>query len=161
MLTTERLRELLHYDPGTGVFTRRLDVATNAKAGTVAGCIKAGYVVIGIDRRVYRANRLAWLYMTGEWPKHHIDHKDMDRTNDRWANLREATRSQNGMNRAAYRNNSTGFKGVRKVYKSGWAAIISKDGKATYLGYFKSPEAAHAAYCDAAESLFGDFARAA
>jgi hypothetical protein len=94
MLTAERLRELLDYDPETGVFTRRITTGRNRrwKAGDkVSGRPSAttGYLGIGIGKRRYAAHRLAWLWMTGEWPKNLMDHRDCDRTNNRWVNLRE------------------------------------------------------------------------
>jgi hypothetical protein len=102
MLTAERLRELLDYDPETGRFIWRKDhpTAKHIKAGSVAGTKNGrGYWVIGVAGAKYVAHRLAWLYVTGEWPAHLVDHENGDRLDNRFANLREATDSQNNFNR--------------------------------------------------------------
>lgn len=161
MLTAERARELFEYDPKTGILKNRFKRNNNgADAGAVAGYQKAnGYWEIGIDKKYYSVHRIIWLYMTGEMPKHHIDHIDMNPSNNKWENLREATRSQNGANRRAYKNNLSGFKGVSKIGNR-WYAEIQKNGIRYNLGRFDSPEQAHAAYCKAASKLHGEYARA-
>jgi hypothetical protein len=147
-LTRARLRELLHYDPETGQFRRRRP-------------LRPGYVanLISIDRHIYPAHQLAWLYMTGRWGRPVIDHRDGDPANNRWANLRRATRSQNAANRRRARNNTSGFKGVSRCESGKWRAIVSKDGRTKRLGRYSTPQAAHAAYVAAARRLFGKFAR--
>lgn len=97
--------------------------------------------------------------MTSEWPPDgmEVDHIDCDPTNDKWSNLRLATRAQNCANSTA-RKNSTGFKGVQARGKK-WVAGIKIDGKRVYLGRFDTPEDAHAAYCRAASAHQGEFAR--
>lgn len=165
MLTAARLRELLSYDPETGVFRWRVYRARNARAGDVAGrIIKAapdkggGYRSIGIDGSEYLAQRLAWLHMTGEWPPAQVDHENRNRDDNAWRNLRDATRSQNQANRPAQANNTSGFKGVAFHKGAGrWRATLGK----RHLGLFDSPEQAHAAYAEAARGAFGEFARAA
>ncbi|MCK9994454.1 MAG: hypothetical protein Dbin4_02974, partial [Alphaproteobacteria bacterium] len=98
-LTQSRLKELLHYDPDTGVFTRRVQTSSNARVGDVAGCLHPeGYRHIQIDGKRYAAHRLAWLYMTGEWPTNQLDHLNGVRDDNRWGNLREATHGQNQQN---------------------------------------------------------------
>ena len=161
-LTADRLRELFHYDKDTGVFTRLVN-CSNVRAGAVAGCLKNdGYLCIRVDGRLYSAHRLAWFYMTGEWPGLHIDHANSDRSDNRWANLREATYSQNNANSIVRKDNKSGFKGASRSGKRlGWQACIRWEGRSKHLGYFDSPEAAHAAYLAAANELFGEFARAA
>jgi len=113
-LTAERLREVLRYEPETGVFVWRVRAARRIHVGAVAGNISpsSGYRFIGVDCRLYGAHRLAWLYMTGEWPKHQVDHVNMDCADNRWANLRDATCSQNTANSCVRINNKSGFKGV-------------------------------------------------
>ena len=164
-LSQARLKELLHYDPETGVFVWLVWRPNGVKVGDKAGIIHkdTGYLRIKIDSRYYVASRLAWLYMTGNFPAFRLDHEDMDKSNTRWRNLRPASPSQNGANRTAPRNNTSGYKGVhyapwRTSYKK-WAAHIRVDGILKTLGHFAKPEEAHAAYVNAARTAFGAFAR--
>lgn len=156
-----RLRSLLTYDPETGVFTYRVSRGPVA-AGREAGCIgNHGYRLIIIDGRQYVAHRLAWLWVTGEWPAAEIDHRNLVKDDNRWANLREATHRLNHMNSPRQSNNTSGFKGVSPS-KSGrrWQARISVNGCVKRLGSFATPLAAHEAYVAAANRHYGDFARA-
>ncbi len=169
MPDAERLREVLDYDPETGVFAWKQREGArkgwNTRfAGTRAGCLSQGYVAVKIDGVLYLAHRLAWLYVHGEWPLQ-IDHIDTNRANNRFANLRLADTSQNGANRGPPRNNSSGFKGV--TYCAGgkrrkrWQAAIKRGQRMFNLGRFATPEEAHAAYAKAAAEHFGEFARSA
>jgi hypothetical protein len=161
MVTAGRLREVLSYDPETGVFVWRERLSTRTRVGDVAGCPckTNGYVLIRIDGRGYYAHRLAWLYMHGSFPPDEIDHRDGDRANNKLDNLRACSHAQNQKNRPRQRNKS-GFKGVRLERRTGkWFAAIASNGKQTHLGTYHTPEAAHAAYCAAAANLHGDFAR--
>lgn len=106
------------------------------------------------------AARLAWLYMTGEWPACQVDHKDANEGNDAWSNLRAASHAENMRNKKACKSTYSGFKGVGRNRKK-WAARIRVDGTLKHLGTFTNPEEAHAAYAKAAEAHFGQFARAA
>jgi hypothetical protein len=162
-LTAERLRELLHYDPATGVFRWRVRTSSRRAAGDIAGTAhNAGYWQIRVAGEVHLAHRLAWLYMTGAWPKDQIDHRNTDRADNRRENLREASRRQNQANKPLQKNNTSGFKGVSFSKTSGrWLAQIRRGPKAIPLGLFDTPEDAHAAYVRAAEREFGEFARAA
>jgi hypothetical protein len=161
-LTQERLHEILRYEPQTGEFRWRQRVSYAIQVGDIAGSrSKAGYWCIHVSGRSYKAHQLAWLYVTGVWGRPTIDHRDLDKANNRWSNLRRATRSANGANRRRHRNNACGFKGVYLHRKSGkWHAQIRKDGKAYYLGSFSTPQDAHKAYVAVARDLFGEFARA-
>lgn len=161
-MTHERLREVLHYDPSTGVFTRLVSRG-RAKIGAVAGGINGhGYRRIMIDRKRYHAHRLAWFWMTGEWPAAEIDHWNLNRADNRWGNLRVATRSQNKANTRAYATNTSGLKGVSwDAQNSKWRAQIVINGKQISLGRRDTREEAAAEYADAAELYFGEFARAA
>jgi hypothetical protein len=161
MLTSERLREILHYDQETGVFTwlgKRLGAPKDKPAGTTIDA--AGYRGIVIDRRRYLSHRLAWLYMTGEWPCNQIDHRDLDPSNNRWCNLREATNSQNHANIAIMCSNTSGLKGAFwHKHQRKWTAAIRCKRKLYNLGYFSTAEEAHSAYIEAANKLFGQYAR--
>jgi hypothetical protein len=166
-LTADLLRQILHYDPERGVFTwlprpsgSRAERAWNARfAGTRAGT-GLGYVAIGIFGRRYKAHRLAWLYVHGEWPGRELDHINCDKSDNRIANLRQATRSQNIANSRARSDSTSGIKGVRLHKPSGrWMARLTGGGK-RHIGLFDTPEAAHAAYVAAAEKHFGEFSRA-
>lgn len=168
----DRVRELLDYNPETGVLIWRVDrLCGKGKghiiraAGSEAGGVGAtsetnSYRIIRIDGRQYLAHRLAWLIMTGNWPAKGIDHVDGDGLNNRWINLREANQSQNSGNQRLSRNNTSGAKGVRWSADRGkWRAQIKVNGKARYLGAFNTLEAASAAYEAAAIKYFGAFAR--
>ena len=159
-LTQDRLRELLHYDPLSGVFTHRVTRGGRAQVGTVAGSrVTSGHVQIKVDRRGYLAHRLAFLYMTGEWPAAEVDHINRVRDDNRWDNLRPATHAQNMVNKQ-FPCNSTGFRGVVRFGKRFGAAIyVGCDGKKKriHLGMFATAEEAHQAYLTAARELHGDF----
>jgi hypothetical protein len=162
--TQERVKALLDYDPVTGFMRWRMSRGTR-RAGAIAGCLRQnGYLCIGIDGIVYQAHAVIWLWMTGAWSAVDIDHRDRNRTNNAWTNLREATRTQNQGNRRGNTGTSTGLKGVTRKQVGNWVryqAQILFHGKNRYLGYFKTPEAAHRAYCQKAAELFGEFARSA
>lgn len=153
-----RLKELFHYCPETGIFTSIAD-RKRWKAGRVAGTLAKGYVQINIDRSIYRAHRLAWIYMTGEHPEQHIDHIDRNPANNAWSNLRLATDAQNLLNRGANPSSRLGVKGVRRSRRNriGYIAQIKKNGKVHYLGCFKTIEEAKAAYDAAGRILHGEF----
>lgn len=159
-LTAERLRQLLHYDPETGVFTRPVRVS-NCRIGKQAGCLRPdGYRYIGIDGDRYMAHRLAWLYATGQWPAVQIDHINGDRADNRFVNLREATNAENQRNSKRRSDNTSGFKGVHWRRHTGkWLAQIGHNGRLVYLGLFPTAKMAHAAYCEAARRLHGQFAK--
>lgn len=160
MLTLERLKELLSYDPDTGIWTWRVARSNCHPGDVVASKTTAGYIQVMIDRKNYTGHRLAWFYMTGEWPIRKIDHKDCDRSNNRWENLRLADDTENRRNVKRSRNNTTGFKGVSRI-RSKFKAVIWKNYKPIHLGHFSTAEEAHQAYAKAAAELFGEFARAA
>jgi hypothetical protein len=159
-LTQERLKELLSYDPETGVFTNLvLRNHKSARAGAVAGSKnQRNYVEIRIANRNYYAHRLAWLYMLGEWPPALIDHIDTDCSNNKWANLRSATHRQNQQNRRrAISGKIGGMLGANWMESKGkWRARIRIDGKETHLGLFATKEDAHATYL-AAKALHHPF----
>jgi hypothetical protein len=121
------------------------------------------YVLISVNERLYRAHRLAWLYTTGQWPAHVIDHIDGDAGNNRLANLREVTTAENIRNQRRRGNNTSGYKGVSFApgRRKCWHAQIMLDGRQHHLGFYADVADAHAAYCEAAARLHGAFARTA
>lgn len=159
-LDAETLQRLLHYDPETGVFTRLIRTSFRINTGEIAGTVKnKGYIVISVCAKYYYAHRLAFLYMTGKWPDRHIDHVDLDGTNNAWRNLRPATRSQNNSNVSLRRDNRTGVKGVRYI-RGKWQAAIRSRGERHHLGTFKTINEAADAYAAACARLHGEFGRA-
>lgn len=162
-LTVERLKQVLHYDMDTGVFTWVQKTHKNFRVpvGSVAGSVgNRGYVAIWVDRHLYLAHRLAWFYMTGEWPVALIDHDDTDKSNNRWTNLRPASNSQNKANGKKYADGARLPKGVTRVGDKYRSQIVFNY-QHKHLGYFDTPEAAHSAYMAEAIKVHGDFARAA
>lgn len=147
-LTAERLRELLHYDPDTGVF-RWVAARPNCRSGEQAGCTREnGHVIICLDGKLYYAHRLAWLYVHGAWPSKLIDHINGNRSDNRIQNLRDVEPSVNAQNiRQAFKTNASGVLGASLFKRTGrYVAMIRIDGKKRYLGYFDTAEEAHAAY---------------
>ena len=159
MLTANRVRDLLAYDPTTGIFTWRAR-RSRQSSGAIAGYVnKYGYRRIGIDGRIYAAHRVAWLHIYGVWPQQ-LDHRNGIADDDRIANLRCATNSQNAANRKRRRDNNSGFKGVGWHKAKGcWYARIGFNGQRKTIGYFDDPHVAHMAYVKAATETFGEFAR--
>lgn len=162
-ITHEVLLSEVHYDPLTGIFRWRRSRSGRKMKYDVAGSISdKQYWVIMIDGKLYKAHRLAWFYVTGEWPEHDIDHRDGNETNNKFDNLRECSHSQNMGNRKVGVNNTSGFKGVSFHKKNQkWRAYITLDKRRRCLGYFDDPASAGDAYFKAAVELFGEFARAA
>lgn len=131
--------------------------------GKPAGSLNAdGYVSIKFRGRLYRAHRLVWVHTTGAWPAGEIDHVDGDKSNNRFANLRIASRSENMRNVSAYASSKSGLKGTSFDRVSGkWRAQIMLNRRGKFLGRFATAEEAHAAYRAAAEQIHGAFARTA
>lgn len=154
-ITQERLKELLHYDSGTGVFTWRVRRGGGATAGAKAGATDTyGYAQITVDRHLYLAHQIAWLYMTGFWPRFEIDHRNRVRNDNAWSNLRPADRLLNTQNRTKPNTkNSTGLLGVSRYRTSEFSARITVNGKQRFLGVYSSAEQAHAVYLAAKREL--------
>lgn len=148
-VTQSRLMELLSYDESTGVFTWRIKPARRYQAGSVAGGVhkSTGYVRICIEGCTHLAHRLVWVYMTGEPPPAYIDHRDGNRMNNAWDNLRETTPSHNLQNqRKATSRSKSGVMGVQQRTPGSFRASINIDGKDTTIGHFPTAEEAAAAY---------------
>lgn len=145
MIEREELIRLLDYDQETGLFRWRV-AKKGIAAGTVAGSKSwHGYSMIRLNKRMYMTHRLAWFYVHGAWPAHDLDHINGVRDDNRWVNLREATRAENLQNQRKPKAGSlSGFVGVyfhKRARK--WAAEIVVDRKKHYLGLFNCPTAAY------------------
>ena len=157
-MTPERLRELMHYEPLTGHFTWRINSAVAKPGQRAGGGHSLGYRAVGLDYKKYLEHVLAYLYMTGEWPAGEVDHINGDKTDNRWSNLRLATRSQNGHNKGLHPRSSTGISGVNK-HGNKFRARIWDNGVVIDLGCFASLEAAAKARAAAEKKYMGDFKR--
>ena len=158
-LTGERLRELLTYDPESGCFTWRTRGNRPVRVGAVAGCLnhETGYWRIKLDYRSYFAHRLVWLYVYGRWPRAEIDHINGIRSDNRLANLREASSSQNKINIFARRKTKLGARGVRQDGRK-FEARVGLNGAVVYSSRHDTLAEAKAAYAAAAQAIFGEFA---
>lgn len=162
--TADQARERIQRTPGAVAATTTLSL--RAVALTMVAAPACGQALskelIRINRRLYMAHRLAWLYVTGTWPINHVDHINGNRSDNRFANLRAATSRENARNSRMRANNACGYKGVHyKKQLNKFVAQIHVDGRVYHLGVFGTAEEAHAAYCKAAREHFGEFARAA
>lgn len=157
ILTQDRLKELLHYDPATGIFTwlRPCNRFSQVKPGDFAGALhKRGYIHIKVEGRCYKAHRLAWLYVYGRWPAPAIDHINRDKKDNRLTNLREVTHLKNMQNKSIYRQNVSGRPGVTPHRNTGrWVAQVQVNHRNHYLGIFDTPELAANAYHEARRRL--------
>lgn len=160
MITQEQLRAELDYDPLTGAFTWR-NARPGVRQGAEAGRISPshGYRDITLWGRQYRANRLAFMWMLGRWPEGDAEHEDRRKANNRWLNLREATRSQNMANVGLRSNNKSGVAGVVwDADRNKWRAQLRVDGRKTNLGRFDTIDEAAAVVRAAAVAQWGEFA---
>ena len=152
---------LVHYDPETGQWARLSNKqGIGWKRERVGYVMPTGYLRIKLGNKRYLGHVLAWFYMTGKWPKHIVDHKDNDKTNLCWDNLRKATWIENRVNSKCRRDNKTGFKGVHQQSPGVYVALLRTKKKNITLGRFDCPRKANAAYLAAAKKLYGAFARA-
>lgn len=157
ILTQEYLKECLNYDLETGVFTWKTRPRHHFKTDKAMkmwhsrdyvkspGCLKedSGYVVIGLNYHIFRAHRLAWLYMTGTFPQHQIDHINHIRSDNRWENLRLADNAENHKNMSMNRDNRSGINGVSLHKQTGkWEAYISFNNQRIHLGRYENIECA-------------------
>lgn len=169
LITLDEARSLFGYNPETGDLIWKVIRKCHGGfvvPGTVAGTNSNGYTAVGVNQRIYRAHRIAWLLQTGEWPSAgmDIDHINGNRSDNRWCNLRLATRSQNNMNRSKAKT-AHGAAGVyQRTYRSGnkkWHARVAFDGQLILLGHFDTKEDALAAREAAEVKYFGAFRNAA
>lgn len=137
MVTQEKLKELFSYNPDTGLFTRLVSVSQNTNVGDVAGWKTNGYIYTHIKKKNYLIHRLAWLYMTGGWPKNDIDHVNHIRNDNRWVNLREATRQENLRNASISKANKSKTTGVSwDKEKKKWRVEVMINGRQKNIGRF-------------------------
>ena len=139
-MNQEDIKCLLKYNPKTGIFNWAHQLNNNVNYGDIAGHRNEfARIVITIDHKNYQSNRLAWLYMTGEWPKNEITHINGKNDDNRWANLRYASRQEICKNKSIQRNNKSGIAGVSWIKaRRIWHVSIRVDKKDRYLGRFKS-----------------------
>lgn len=154
MMTVEYLKARLHYDPETGAFVRVGSSQRPDLLGKAAGWQRPdGYIGISVDSKGYLAQVLAWLYMTGIYPDFQIDHRNTNKADNRWNNLRKSDKSRNAQNmRLAHRDNKAGRLGVTQRRYS-FEARIRAAGQNISLGFFPSAEGAHTAYVAAKRQL--------
>lgn len=150
-LTVERLRDLVTYDPLTGVFTSR-------RTGKSLGSGSDRYIVLKLDGRQYYGHRLAWLYTKGEWPPGLLDHDDRNKKNNIFANLKLASKQVNALNRmeASSHSRTKTLGAWRQAGTKKFRSQITINGKSVHLGYFDTAEQANAAYRQAKAALIGN-----
>lgn len=139
ILTQAFVKQILDYNPESGVFYWRVRRKNYVVIGDIAGQknIKSNYWQLTINGNSYQAHRVAWLYMTGEWPSDQIDHKDHVRHNNRWSNLRLVSNATNARNRSLCKLNTSNACGVNWHKKSNkWRAYIRRNEVNEHLGYF-------------------------
>lgn len=160
--TEAYMRQRLRYLPVTGQWLKIINSRRRQVIEPVGYLDKDGYVLIPVDGTAYRAHILAHYYCTGRWPEDDIDHENRVKSDNRWVNLREATRSQNAANSSIRVTNTSGRKGVFWCKQTRrWRACITVDGKNIHLGRFDDLDAAGEAYAVAAAKHFGSYARTA
>ena len=157
-LTQVKLKELLHYNPETGIFTYLIKVKGH-DVGDRAGVVTArGYLYISLLNTSYRGGRLACLYMTGSFPEV-VDHINNIKDDDRWCNLRTCTQALNNINASLRKNNTSGIKGVSWNTRSGkWVVQLQMNKKKLHFGYYEELELAELVVQEAREKLHGEFA---
>lgn len=149
-MDVELLRSVFQYNPETGMFLRG--------GGHTGSVLKNGYVYLSLNKKRMLANRVAWAIMTGSFPDSEVDHINRVKSDNRWSNLRVATRSQNAMNQSKRSDSSSGHKGVSWHSRVGkWRASIKANGKHVHLGYYDSAEKAAEKYNEASKAKFKNF----
>ena len=161
--SAEKIRSLLDYDQKTGSFVWKARPGSSSfkksMVGKAAGSAhSSGYLAISLHGKKYLAHHLAWVHFYGSWPPAYIDHINLNKRDNRIANLRLATPGQNSANASLRCDNTSGYLGVRfEPRRKKWIAVLHHEGKTRQLGSFATPEMAAAAYAREAYKKFGDF----
>lgn len=159
MITQEELKKVLNYNPDDGVFTWKISPKKNINIGDIAGYLFKGYIILTINSIRYRAHRLAFLYMDGVVPPKEVDHIDLNRSNNKWNNLRLATVSENQRNVSLRKDNKFGYKGVSLTKYGTYKACATLLKVEYYLGTYKDIISASNAYQEFAKNNHGKFYR--
>lgn len=147
MITQSQLKEVLHYNKDTGIFTwikSGRGIPKSRQAGSVDKYTK--YIYIRINKKNWSAHRLAWLYIYGEWPKNQIDHINHNRADNRIKNLRDVTIRENALNRKYYLDNNNLVGAYYRESHKKWCASITIGGIRKHIGYYNTKEEANNAY---------------
>ena len=157
-LSPEAVRLLFSYNSETGLLSWARPPRRGVSIGPAGVRNDDGYLIVGYKGHLYMGIHIIWCWMTGEWPEHGVDHKDLDQANDVWSNLRQATYQQNNRNRPVRKDSETGVKGVQVNKRNGkFRARITVDKKIIHLGEFLTLAAATAVREKAEVRLFGEF----
>lgn len=152
MTSQEKLKDLVIYCPLTGIMINRVYAGARSPAGAIRGGLTdAGYLATTVGKKHYRIHVLAWLYMTGDWPKNQIDHINGIRSDNRWCNLRDVTVRENRQNQTCHRAGK--FPGVQQVSKGSYRVSARVDGERIYLKNCKTQEEGYKVYCDFLDSI--------
>lgn len=138
--TQEELLHYFTYEEETGFLYWKNPASRRVKAGGRAGCLAHGYYCVSVKGVLLYAHRVIWCMITGNWPKHQLDHKDRDRANNRMYNLREVTNQKNSLNKGVISSNTSGVTGVYLNTRGKYTAQITIDGKTKSLGSFSNIE---------------------
>ena len=151
-----KILKCLSYNPEDGIFNWICDRPNGIKAGSLAGYRSSNYLAVSIDSEDIYLHRLAFVFMTGDWPKGYVDHINRDSKDNRWSNLRDTDMTQNMYNAKRRSDNTSGRKGVaRSTYTKNWMAYIIYKGRQKHLGFFDTFEEAVAAREKAEEVYYG------
>jgi len=147
MLTAKEARRLFLYNKKTGSLIWKIRPSNAIQSGTIAGSLHSNgtknYLKVCVNGRRIKAHRVIWLFVTGAWPEHEVDHENGDGTDNRWKNLRQATHLENGKNQRQRSDNTSGHTGVTWNRKNKcWIAQITHNKKNIYLGSFKKKKKA-------------------
>ena len=157
MLTQDRLKTVLDYNPETGIWIWKLHYFIRLVGERAGRRTTAGYRQIQIDGKLYYEHRLAFLYMLGRWPKEHVDHINGIKNKNEWTNLREATRTENQYNKSYAKKNKLKIKGVHLNINGKYVAQLRINKEVFVIGRFDTLEEATKAYELKAKEVHNNF----